>query len=92
MRTELSMGAALICLGASAWLLAERHHGTRRARLLLAGGAGATAAPPAREQLTAAVRRLHDRWGAEWWALAAGLLLAVLGTSVIPVVAGAAGV
>ncbi|MGZ0199815.1 type II secretion system F family protein [Streptomyces sp. RM1] len=92
MRTELSIGAVLICLGAPAWLLAERHHGTRRARLLLAGGAGATTAPPAREQLTAVVRRLHDRWGAEWWALAAGLLLAVLGTSVIPVVAGAAGV
>ncbi|WP_159667359.1 type II secretion system F family protein, partial [Streptomyces mexicanus] len=35
---------------------------------------------------------LRGRVGAEWWALAAGLLLAVLGASVLPVVAGAAGV
>ncbi|MYR83544.1 hypothetical protein GTY41_00950, partial [Streptomyces sp. SID685] len=35
---------------------------------------------------------MRDRWGVEWWALVAGLLLAVLGGSVIPVVAGAAGV
>ncbi|MER8057324.1 MULTISPECIES: type II secretion system F family protein [unclassified Streptomyces] len=86
------MGATLICLAALAWLLCERHHGVRRARLLLAGDGGPGAAPPVQDQLLSALRRLRDRWGAEWWALVAGLLLALLGGSVIPVVAGAAGV
>ncbi|MGW4561381.1 type II secretion system F family protein [Streptomyces sp. NPDC004561] len=86
------MGAALICLGALAWLLGGRHYGMRRARLLLAGGGVVATGPPPWERLRAELRRLRGRWGAEWWALAAGLLLALLGASVIPVVAGAAGV
>ncbi|CAL2055301.1 hypothetical protein GPN2_10061 [Streptomyces murinus] len=89
---EMSMGAALICLAALGWLLCERHHGVRRARLLLAGGGGPGAGPSLQDQLGSALRRLRDRWGVEWWALVAGLLLALLGGSVIPVVAGAAGV
>ncbi|MEW2622749.1 type II secretion system F family protein [Streptomyces sp. NPDC048106] len=88
----MSAGAALICLGALGWLLCERHQGTRRARLLLAGAGSTGAGPSAQDRLVSVVRRLRARWGAEWWALAAGLLLALPGASVIPVVAGAAGV
>ncbi|WEP00263.1 type II secretion system F family protein [Streptomyces sp. FXJ1.172] len=86
------MTAALICLGALVWHMGGRHYGMRRARLLLADGATAAAGPPAWERASVELRRLRGRFGAEWWALAAGLLLALLGASVIPVVAGAAGV
>ncbi|MFF8910007.1 type II secretion system F family protein [Streptomyces olivaceoviridis] len=89
---ETSMGAALVCLGALVWLLGGRHYGMRRARLLLAGGGVVTTGPPVWERLRAELRRQHGRWGAEWWALVAGLGIALLGASVIPVVAGAAGV
>ncbi|AOR32956.1 hypothetical protein BFF78_19485 [Streptomyces fodineus] len=89
---ETSMGAALICFGALVWLLGGRHYGMRRARLLLAGGGVVTSGPPSWDQALAELRRLRGRLGAEWWALVAGLLLGLLGTSVIPVAAGAAGV
>ncbi|MGW0281585.1 type II secretion system F family protein [Streptomyces sp. NPDC003236] len=92
MSTEASVGAAVVCAGVAAWLLAERHHGTRRARLLLAGGAGVAAGPPSWNRVAAELRRLQHRSRPEWWSLAAGLLLALLGSSVIPFVAGAAGV
>lgn len=86
------MAAALICLGTLAWLLGERHYGMRRARLLLAGGGTVATGPPSWRRALGELRRLSGRFGPEWWALAAGLLLALLGASVIPVVAGAAGV
>ncbi|KOV68479.1 type II secretion system F family protein [Streptomyces sp. MMG1121] len=86
------MGAALVCLGALVWLQGGRHYGMRRARLLLAGGGVVPTGPPPWDQARAELTRLRSRLGAEWWALAAGLLLAVLGASVVPVVAGAAGV
>ncbi|MEV8559689.1 type II secretion system F family protein [Streptomyces sp. NPDC051917] len=86
------MGAALICLGALVWLLGGRHCGMRRARLLLAGGGVVATGPPSWDRALADLRRLRGRLGAEWWALAAGLLFGLLGASVIPVVAGAAGV
>ncbi|WP_189956078.1 type II secretion system F family protein [Streptomyces alanosinicus] len=86
------MAAALLCLCALAWLLGGRHYGMRRARLVLAGGAVVATGPPSWDETLAELRRLHDRLGAEWWALAAGLLLGLLGASVVPVVAGAAGV
>ncbi|MFF8728897.1 type II secretion system F family protein [Streptomyces sp. NPDC015171] len=86
------MGSALLCLGALVWLLGGGHYGTRRARLLLAGGGAVAAGPPVWQQTLAELRRLRGRVGAEWWALAAGLVVALLGASVIPVVAGAAGV
>ncbi|MGA5040140.1 type II secretion system F family protein [Streptomyces capoamus] len=92
MTGETSMGAALICFGALVWLLGGRHHGIRRARLLLAGGGAVAAGPPGWEQAVAELRRRCGRWGAEWWALVAGLVLALLGASMIPVLAGAAGV
>ncbi|MFG2354758.1 type II secretion system F family protein [Streptomyces sp. NPDC048521] len=86
------MGAALICLGAMVWLLGGRHYGMRRARLLLADGGVVATGPPSWEQAIGELRRLRGRLRGEWWALVAGLLLALLGTSVIPVVAGAAAV
>ncbi|MEU1402754.1 type II secretion system F family protein [Streptomyces sp. NPDC005728] len=88
----MSLGAAVACAGAAAWLLGGRHYGMRRARLLLAGGGVVTTGPPSWEQAVDELRRLRGRLGAEWWSLAAGLLLALLGASVIPAVAGAAGV
>ncbi|MFF0855633.1 type II secretion system F family protein [Streptomyces sp. NPDC003280] len=92
MSGEASMGAAAACVAAAAWLLGGRQHGVRRARLLLAGGAGVATDPPSWERAAGELRRLRGRLRPEWWSLAAGLLLALLGASVIPVLAGAAGV
>lgn len=90
----LSTGVALVCLAAAAALAGSRWHaGTRRARLVLAAGGGAVGAgPPPLRRMTDGLRRLRGRLRPEWWSLAAGLVLAALGDSVLPVVAGAAGV
>ncbi|MFK0118697.1 type II secretion system F family protein [Streptomyces sp. NPDC090994] len=62
------------------------------------GGAGGTGAPGAGRatagvtRLTDGLRRLRGRLRAEWWSPVAGLVLALLGTSVLPLVMGAAGV
>ncbi|MFF6980350.1 type II secretion system F family protein [Streptomyces sp. NPDC008343] len=89
---EMSLGAAVACLGAAVWLLGGRNSGARRAELLLAGGGSAGAGPPDWWQMVRELRRLRGRLRAEWWAPVIGLALAVLGSSVLPVVAGAAGV
>ncbi|MFH8445360.1 type II secretion system F family protein [Streptomyces sp. NPDC018026] len=105
---ELSTGAVLVCLGAAAWLAGGWHSGVRRARTVLgegrtrtnggpsatdgSGGTRAAGPPPAARRTTEGWRRVRGRLRPEWWSLAAGLVLAVLGTSVLPVVAGAAGV
>ncbi|WP_371669994.1 type II secretion system F family protein [Streptomyces sp. NBC_00289] len=89
---QTSLGAAVVCAGAAVWLLGERHSGSRRVQLLLAGGGVVGAGPPSWHRLAGGLRRLRGRLRAEWWALAVGLVLAVLGASVLPVVAGAAGV
>ncbi|MFD0316442.1 type II secretion system F family protein [Streptomyces flavalbus] len=86
------MGAALVCAGAAAWLMGGWHSGARRARLLLAGGGAVGTGPPGWEWCTDAVRRIRGRLRPEWWALVAGMVLGLLGASVVPVVAGAAGV
>ncbi|NEB00643.1 type II secretion system F family protein [Streptomyces sp. SID13726] len=88
-----SMGAAVVCVGVAVWLLAGRRVGARRTRLVCAGGAvvGDAGSPPWR-RLGEEVRRVRGRLGFEWWAAVAGLVLAVLGASVLPVVAGAVGV
>lgn len=86
------MGVAVACLGAAAWLLGGRNAGARRAQLLLAGGGEVGAGPPDWRRMAEELRRLRGRLRAEWWAPAAGLVLAVWGSSVLPVVAGAAGV
>ncbi|MEU6386635.1 type II secretion system F family protein [Streptomyces bauhiniae] len=86
------LGAGLACAGGMAWVLNARHQGVRRARLLFAGGGAVDPGPTPWERSLGELRRLHDRVGAEWWSLVAGLVLALLGASVVPVVAGAAGV
>ncbi|MDQ0600073.1 tight adherence protein B [Streptomyces canus] len=87
--SEVSTGAALVCAGAAVWLSAGWRSGARRAELLLAGAGGAVGTgPPVWRRLAGGVRRL----GNEWWSVAAGLVLAVLGASVLPLVAGVAGV
>ncbi|GGQ30901.1 type II secretion system F family protein [Streptomyces mutabilis] len=91
---EFSTGVALGCLGAAAWLVGSGWRtGARRARLVLAGdGTGGTGPPPPGRWMTDAVLRVRGRLTPEWWAPVTGLLLAVPGDSVLPVVAGAAGV
>ncbi|MGW5104736.1 type II secretion system F family protein [Streptomyces sp. NPDC004100] len=89
---ELGTGAVLVCLGGAGWLYCARQQGVRRARLLLAGGGTVATGPRSGERVMVELRRLTGRLGAEWWSLAGGLLLGLLGASVIPVVAGAAGV
>ncbi|KQX80858.1 hypothetical protein ASD48_32385 [Streptomyces sp. Root1310] len=90
--SEMPMAAAVACAGAAAWLMGGPYSGARRAQLLLAGGGVAGSGPPSWRQLTGELRKLRGRWRPEWWAPVAGLILALLGGSVLPVVAGAAGV
>ncbi|WP_374192631.1 type II secretion system F family protein [Streptomyces sp. MBT49] len=90
--SEMPMAAAVACAGAAAWLMGGPYAGGRRARLLLAGGGVVGGGPPTSDRLTGGLRILARRWRPEWWAPVAGLVLAVLGGSVLPVVAGAAGV
>ncbi|AVV47340.1 hypothetical protein C6376_07590 [Streptomyces sp. P3] len=87
------MAAAVACAGAAAWLTGGPYAGARRAQLLLAGGGVVGSGPPPPwQQLTGELRRrIRGRWRPEWWAPVAGLILAVLGGSALPLVAGAAG-
>ncbi|MEU2491746.1 type II secretion system F family protein [Streptomyces sp. NPDC007883] len=80
---------ALVCAGAVACLTAGRDEGLRRARLVLAsGGAGHPAPRWSWERL----RRSVDRLRREWLCLPVGAVLAVLGESVLPLLAGAVAV
>ncbi|MFG2461019.1 type II secretion system F family protein [Streptomyces sp. NPDC048523] len=87
-----SAGVAVGCLGMAVWLWGGRRSGARRAQMLLAGGGVGGVGPPPWRRLEEELRRIRGRLGFEWWAAAAGLVLAVLGASVLPVLAGAAGV
>lgn len=89
---SLSAVAAVGCAGAAVWLLGGRHFGARRARLLFADGGAVGAGPPGRDRILGELARLRGRLGPEWWAPVAGVVLAVLGASVLPVFAGAVGV
>ncbi|GGZ13864.1 type II secretion system F family protein [Streptomyces poonensis] len=80
---ELSAGAAVACAGAAAWLLGGPGDGARRTQLLLAGGG--SVGPPPWERALVRMRKLR----AEWWAVAVGGVIALLGESVLPVLAGA---
>ncbi|MFD7436494.1 type II secretion system F family protein [Streptomyces sp. NPDC059861] len=88
---ETAMSAALVCAGAAAWLLGGWHSGARRAQLLLAGGGVAGSGPLVWRRWSGELRRIRRRLRAEWWAPVAGVVLGVLGSSVLPIVAGAAG-
>ncbi|WP_199815703.1 type II secretion system F family protein [Streptomyces griseus] len=88
----MELGAVGMCVGAAVWLLGGWDSGARRAQLLFAGGGVVAAGPTSWQRLAHEMRRVQGRWRAEWWSLAAGLALAVWGASVLPVVAGAAGV
>ncbi|WOX22991.1 type II secretion system F family protein [Streptomyces solicathayae] len=85
------LAAAFGCAVAAAWLVVDgRRRGLRRARLVLAGG-GVVAAPPsgagAVERWRAALRARP-----EWFCLVAAGLVAMLGGSPLPLVAGAVAV
>ncbi|MFE0673233.1 type II secretion system F family protein [Streptomyces sp. NPDC058867] len=91
------MGAAGVCAGAVLWWWGGRNAGARRARALLAGagagaGVGAGGGPSVPGALLGGLGRVRGRLRVEWWALVAGGALAVLGASVLPLVAGAAAV
>ncbi|WP_307825201.1 type II secretion system F family protein [Streptomyces sp. M2CJ-2] len=88
----VSIGAAMACLGGAAWLLGGSRAGVRRARLLLADGKAVGSGPPGWPRAVREWGRIRGRLRAEWWAPAVGAVLALLGSSVLPVVAGAAGV
>ncbi|CAM5527845.1 membrane protein [Streptomyces avidinii] len=82
--------AGVLCAGAAAWALAGGDRVARRAKALLAGAGPVVPSGPVRwERLLVAVRvRAVHRW--ELACLGAGLALALLGGSVIPLLAGAA--
>ncbi|GGY21040.1 membrane protein [Streptomyces djakartensis] len=87
------MSAAVACTAAAVCLLGERNPAARRARLLFSGAGSAGSGPPGWRSVNPdALRRLRGRLRAEWAAPVAGLVLAVLGASVLPAVLGAAGV
>ncbi|MEV6318012.1 type II secretion system F family protein [Streptomyces sp. NPDC051776] len=93
--------AAALCAGLALWVLAGRGRDLRRARLLFADQAGAAAGggrsvPPSLWETV--VARFPVRWRAPWggpighevWCLPAGVALALLGESLLPLVAAAA--
>ncbi|WP_329119360.1 type II secretion system F family protein [Streptomyces sp. NBC_01465] len=84
-----AMFAAVLCSGVALWLLVGRDQGLRRARLLLADGAVVEAAGPVwKAPVWAAWRRLRR----EWLCLPVAVVVAVLGESVLPLIAGAVAV
>lgn len=87
------LGAAGACLGAAAvCLVGGRDQGARRLRVLLADGGDLEAGASGWRGVAGTLGRLRGRLKVEGWALVAGLVLAVLGASVVPLVAGAVGV
>lgn len=84
--------AGVLCAGAAAWLLAGGDQVSRRARLVLGGGAPVVPGGPVSwARLVIAVRIRAARWR-EWAGLGAGLLVALIGGSVIPLALGAVSV
>ncbi|MEV2252159.1 type II secretion system F family protein [Streptomyces sp. NPDC050147] len=79
--------AAAVCAGGSAWLVLGRDRERRRTRAVL--GREALAEPSAWRR---AVLRVGGRVGHEWWSLAGGAVVALLGESLLPLVLGTAGV
>ncbi|MEU9338384.1 type II secretion system F family protein [Streptomyces sp. NPDC048290] len=89
---EVGTWAALACVGVVVLLMGGGQFPARRARLLFAGGGGVGHGPPRWPwQWSAWPRWWRAGPGVEWWAPVAGLVLGMLGGSLLPVVAGAAG-
>ncbi|MER7045542.1 type II secretion system F family protein [Streptomyces jumonjinensis] len=88
MITADPLHAAAALAGAAAWLLAGRRPGPARARLLLAGVGVVERAP--RRSPGWLLPGLRSR--REWLCLPVATVLAVLGESVLPLIAGAAAV
>ncbi|MFE7230534.1 type II secretion system F family protein [Streptomyces sp. NPDC057596] len=84
--------AGAVCAGAAVWLLGGRYSAARRARSLLADDGPEGTGPPLSGRVLRELAQVRGRLRPEWWAPAAGMVLAVLGASVLPVVAGAVGV
>ncbi|MFE0133769.1 type II secretion system F family protein [Streptomyces sp. NPDC059037] len=80
--------AAALCAGGAAWLLAGRDRALRRARVVL----GCGSAVPDGSAWWRAVAAASGRVRHEWWCLAGGAVVALLGESVVPLVVGAGGV
>ncbi|KUM75966.1 type II secretion system F family protein [Streptomyces griseorubiginosus] len=89
---EMSVGAAVGGLGLAVWLWGRRRSGLRRAQALFAGGGVVGVGPPVWGSVAGELRRVRERLGIEWSSAVVGLVLAVLGASVLPLIAGAAGV
>ncbi|MEV4195402.1 type II secretion system F family protein [Streptomyces toxytricini] len=83
--------AGVLCAAAAAWALAGGERAARRARSVLAGGGAEPRGPGRGQAWAAAVRVRAQRWR-EWAGLGAGLVLALIGGSVIPLAAGAVSV
>ncbi|HEY8983344.1 MAG TPA: type II secretion system F family protein, partial [Streptomyces sp.] len=86
---QLSLGAAVACAGVVFWTAGEQRQGVRRARLVLAGG-GVVADEP--WDVDRVLGPLRERWRVEWWAPVVGVVLGLLGVSLLPVIAGVAAV
>lgn len=90
--------AAALCAGAATWLVAGRRRALRRAKLLLADVAAAAGEAangrrgPSWERWSGQLRLWAKGIGGEWVCLPVGLALALLGASVLPVVACAGAV
>ncbi|MEV8018871.1 type II secretion system F family protein [Streptomyces sp. NPDC086554] len=80
--------AAALCVGGAAWLLAGRDRALWRARAVLGCGAAAPDGSAWRRAVAAVSGRVRH----EWWCLAGGVAVALLGESVVPLVVGVAGV
>ncbi|HEX5566395.1 MAG TPA: type II secretion system F family protein [Streptomyces sp.] len=92
-----SVCAAMVCAGALAWWLDGSGEVRRRARLLCADGAGPVprwggSGGPVAEFAARVGRGIRARVGREGWCLAGGAALALLGESVLPLLAGAVAV
>ncbi|MFF8656476.1 type II secretion system F family protein [Streptomyces huasconensis] len=83
------MWAAAVCAGSAAWLMEGRDRTARRVRAVLVAGAAEEADGWSWRRAVASVRA---RVRSEWGCLAAGAVVGLLGESLLPLAAGAAGV
>ncbi|MYT90522.1 type II secretion protein F [Streptomyces sp. SID8359] len=85
------MHLAALCAGVAVWLVAIREPGVRRARVLFVDG---PVEPRPGWRLWPSLLRARELAGErrEWWCVPVAVLLAVLGASVLPLLAGAVAV